>query len=384
MNGRAPQRSRAHEMIEGYFRLAPVTVPIYAVIVAVAVGSIVILLAGANPVEAYTALFQGAFGSPQRIAAALARSTPFIVAALAVAICFKAGLFNIGAEGQLLLGALVAAWVGTWSQFAGLPLVVYGPVMILAGVAGGMFWGFLPGALKARTGAHEVIVTIMLNSIAVRLLEWVITSRNPPILLDVTASVPHTEPIASGARLPQLYPGTGLHLGFVIAILLCVLVWFVVERTTFGFEVRTVGVNPDAARYAGMSVPRTIVLVFLAAGALAGIAGAAEVAGSRAGYLTPGVYTQIGFDAIAIALLARANPIAVIPAAILWGSLLAGAPLMQLRADLSIDVVRIVQALIILFVAADAIVRTIFRVRRPHDVELAEEEEKVFAKGWGS
>ena len=370
-------------LVEAYFRAAPITVPFYAVVVAVLLGSLFMLAAGADPIEAYVALFRGAFGSWPAIAQSLARSTPYMIAALAVAFGFKAGLFNIGAEGQLLVGALVAAWVGTWAIVATLPAVLAVVTVLLAGAVGGLLWGGLPGLLKARTGAHEVIVTIMLNAIALRLAEWVINSRSPRILLDVTASVPHTVPIAAASRLPTLF-GTSLHLGFLLALLLCVAVWFVLQRTTTGFEIRTVGENPHAARYAGMSVGRTTVLVMAVSGALAGIAGAGEVAGGPTGYLTSGAFLGIGFDSIAVALLARANPFAVIPAALLWGSLLAGAPTMQLQADVSRDLVLIVQALIILFVAADAIVRYLFRIRRPHDADDDVTTAGTFAKGWGA
>ena len=381
MNDRA--KPTTHALVEAYFRAAPVTVPIYAVLTAVLVGSLVMLLVGVNPIDAYLALVDGAFGSPGALANSLARSTPYIIAALAVAFGFKAGLFNIGAEGQLLIGALFGAWVGTFSVLPGAPAIVAIPAVLLAGIAGGLLWGGIPGVLKARTGAHEVIVTIMLNAVAARMAEWLITSRSPRILLDTRASVPHTVPIAESARMPHLIDGSALHLGFVLAILLCAAVWFVLRRTTTGFEIRTVGANPHAARYAGMSVGRTIVLVMAVSGALAGSAGAAEVSGGPTGYLTPGSFSGIGFDSIAIALLARANPFAVIPAAFLWGSLLAGAPTMQLRADVSRDIVVIVQALILLFVAADAIIRYLFRIRRARGEEDLTSG-GVFAKGWGT
>ena len=377
-----PAGNGLHNAVETYFRLAPVTVPIYAVLTAVIVGSLVILAAGVNPLEAYAALFRGAFGSGPAIAKTLARATPFIIAALAVAFGFKAGLFNIGAEGQLLVGALAAAWVGTWDWVAAIPAVIAILVVLLAGFAGGFLWGGIPGVLKARTGAHEVIVTIMLNAIAVRLAEWLINSRSPRVLLDVKASVPHTEQIADVARLPRL-GDTPLHLGLLLAVLLCVAVWFVLQRTTFGFEIRTVGANPNAATYAGMSVARTVVLVLALCGAFAGLAGAGEVAGGTEGYLTAGRFRNIGFDSIAIALLARANPFAVIPAAILWGALLVGSGPMQLQAGVSSDLVLVVQALVILFVAADAIVRWLFRIRRPRMAD-APTAGGAFAKGWGS
>lgn len=376
-----PQPSLGRRMLEGYFHLAPVTVPLYAILVASVVGTLFILGAGANPLTAYSALLDGALGSPDRVATTVGRATPFMIGALAVALGFKAGLFNIGAEGQLLLGALTAAWVATWGWLAGLPAAVAIPFVLLAGLVGGLVWGGIPGVLKARTGAHEVITTIMLNSIAAALAQYLITSREPVLLIDETASTPHTRQIADSARLPSLVEGTGLHLGIFLAVGLCLATYLVLQRTTPGFEIRTVGVSKDAALYAGMPVRRTIVVVMAASGALAGIAGAAEVSGGSSGYLTPGAFTNIGFDSIAIALLARGNPLAVIPAALLWGALLSGAPLMQVEADLSVNLVRIVQALIILFVAADAIVRNLFRIRAPRGATDA--APAAFSRGWG-
>ncbi len=373
-------RGRLGEAVEAYFRLAPVLVPLYAVLAASIVGSLVILAAGRNPLVAYSALLAGAFGSPQSVATTLARSTPYIIAALAVAFGFKAGLFNIGAEGQLLVGALMGAWVGASAAVSGLPGIVAIPVVLAAGVVGGLLWGGIPGVLKARTGAHEVIVTIMLNAIAVRMAEWLISSTQPLLLRNPAASQAVTTPIGPSARLPAL-AGTALDLGFVIALALCALVWFVLERMTFGFEIRTVGVNPHAARYAGISVNATVIAVMAVSGALAGIAGSTALAGGS-GAITAGSFANIGFDSIAIALLARANPYAVVPAAILWAALLVGAPNMQLQAGVSGDLVRIVQALIIVFVAADAIVRYLFRIRAPRGAGDADER-AFFAKGGG-
>jgi general nucleoside transport system permease protein len=362
-------------------RRQSVLVPIYAILLAVLVGGVVILLVGSNPVEAYWALLRGMFGSADRIAASLARSTPFIGAALAVAFAFRAGLFNIGAEGQLLVGATAAAWVGTFSGLADLPGLVFVPIVLLAGALGGMVWGAIPGALKARTGAHEVITTIMLNSVAVLYVRWLVNSTDPLLLKDPTASVPRTRSIPEAARLPELVDSQPpLHVGFILMVLLCVVVWFILSRMTFGFEVRTVGTNPNAAKYAGIGVNRTIVLVMALSGSFAGLAGAGEISGTS-GFLSPGVFVGIGFDAIAIALLARANPFAIILTSILWGSMLSGAGLMQQETGLSIDAVRIVQALVLLFVAADVIVRAIFRIRTTHASAL---ETTPLATGWGS
>ena len=363
------------------FNLQSALVPLYAVILALADAALVILAVGANPLEAYSALLRGMFGSADRINASLGRSTPFIGAALAVAFAFRAGLFNIGAEGQLLVGATAAAWVGTFSWLADLPGPLSILLIVLAGTLGGGLWGAIPGALKARTGAHEVITTIMLNSIAILVVRWLVTSQDPLILRDTSSSVPRTQTLPESARLPELISTSPpLHLGFVIAIALCGLVWFILSRTTFGFEVRTVGTNADAAKYAGMGVNRTIVAVMALSGAFAGIAAAGEITGTS-GFLSPGVFVGIGFDAIAIALLARANPFAIILTALLWGSMLSGAGLMQQEAGLSINAVRIVQALVLLFVAADVIVRTIFRVRRTGPTAL---ETTQVTSGWGA
>jgi simple sugar transport system permease protein len=362
-------------------RIQPVLVPLYAIVVALVVAGLVIVLIGKNPIEAYWALLRGMFGTPDRIAASLGRSTPFIGAALAVAFAFKAGLFNIGAEGQLLVGATMSAWVGTFSWLAGVPGPILVPIMLLSGVLGGGIWGAIPGFLKARTGAHEVIVTIMLNNISILFIRWMVGSRDPVILRDMTASVPRTARIPDAARLPEIISSAPpLHLGFFVMVALCALVWFILKRTTFGFEVRTVGTNPNAAKYAGMSVNRTIVAVMAIAGAFAGLAGAGEISGTS-GFLSPGVFAAIGFDSIAIALLARANPYAIIATSILWGSMLSGAGLMQQEAGLSIDAVRIVQALVLLFVAADVIVRWLFRMRREGEGGLASAQ---MSQGWGS
>jgi simple sugar transport system permease protein len=356
-------------------------VPLYAVVLALAVAALVILAVGADPLEAYSALLRGMFGSADRINASLGRSTPFIGAALAVAFAFRAGLFNIGAEGQLLVGATAAAWVGTFSWLVDVPGPLAIVLIVLAGMVGGALWGGIPGVLKARTGAHEVITTIMLNSIAILGVRWLVNSQDPLILRDTSSSVPRTGTLPESARLPELVStNPPLHLGFVIAIGLCALVWFILSRTTFGFEVRTVGTNADAAKYAGMGVNRTIVAVMALSGAFAGVAAAGEITGTS-GFLSPGVFVGIGFDAIAIALLARANPFAIILTSLLWGSMLSGAGLMQQEAGLSINAVRIVQALVLLFVAADVIVRTIFRVRRTGPTAL---ETTQVTSGWGA
>ncbi|MBA3532379.1 MAG: ABC transporter permease, partial [Ardenticatenales bacterium] len=340
----------------------------------------VILLAGGNPLLAYQSLFIGALGSPAAIANTIGKSTPYIIGGLAVALGFKAGLFNIGAEGQLYAGSLLAVWLGF--SLKGLPALIHLPLVILGGAVGGALWGAIPGYLKAKTGAHEVINTIMLNFIAFRMTDWLIKSKEPIILLDPAASVPRTPFVAESAILPQLVIGnvtTALHAGFFIAVALVFFIWWLLYKTTIGFELRTVGTNPDAARYAGINVGRNIVLAMALSGGLAGIAGASEVIGGPHA-LTPGLFGGIGFDSIAVALLAKSSPLGMIPAALLWGGLLNGAGLMQIRADMSIDTIKVIQALIIMFIAADQIIRYLYRIRTTKGEESGT---SIFARGWG-
>ncbi|NWF81769.1 MAG: ABC transporter permease [Chloroflexi bacterium] len=362
---------------EYYARYAPFLVPIFAVFTALVVGALMIGLTGGDWLAAYIGLWEGSFGTPIAIANTLVRATPFIICGLAVALAFKAGLFNIGAEGQLYAGAVCVVVVGTMLQ---LPPVLHIPVGIIAGALGGAAWAAIAGYLKARTGAHEVINTIMLNYIAIRLTEWLIKSKTPYILGDpADASGSRTRFIAESMHLPgiRVTETAILHLGILIAVLLVFVVDWFLRRTTTGFELRTVGANPRAARYAGMSVPTSIVLAMALAGGLAGIAGATEVMGARYA-LSADFFSGLGFDAIAVALLARANPIGILFSGLLWGGLLTGARLMQVRAGLSIDVIKIVQALIIMFVAADQIVRFIYRIP-----QRRAGEEAMISKGWG-
>jgi ABC-type uncharacterized transport system permease subunit len=360
-----------------YERYASALVPVLAVFSALLVGALMIGLTGGDWLAAYIGLWQGSFGSPQAIAGTIERSTPFVICGLAVALAFKAGLFNIGAEGQLYAGSVCVILAGTLLE---LPPILHIPLGILAGAVGGAAWAGIAGFLKARMGAHEVINTIMLNYIAIRLTDWLIKSKTPYILGDpVDTSASRTQFIAESMHLPSVRVGsiTVLHLGILIAVALVFLVDWFLKRTTVGFELRTAGINPNAARYAGISVPRTIVLSMALSGALVGVAAAGEVMGVRYA-LSADYYAGLGFDAIAVALLARNNPLGILFSGLLWGGLLTGARLMQVRAGLSIDVIKIVQALIIMFVAADQIVRFIYRIP-----QRKAGEETMISKGWG-
>ena len=355
--------SQAHRFLTEAWRLQPLYVSLYAILLSFVVGGVLISIIGVNPFVAYWALLRGMVGGGDELAGSVARSVPFIGSALALAFAFRAGLFNIGAEGQLLAGGVTAAFVGALSWMSDLPGIVAIPLILIAGTLGGAIWGGIPGVLRAKTGAHEVISTIMLNSLVLFGVRWMVSSRDPVVLRDTDSTVARTNPISETAVLPELVDSQpSLHVGLFALVGMCLVVAFVLNRTTFGFEVETVGLNPHASLYAGINVNRVIVASMAASGAFAGLAAASEISGTT-GFFQPGTFLLMGFDGIAIALLARTNPVAIVAAALLWGSMLSGAPLMQQEADVSIDVVRIIQALVLLFVAADAIVRYLFRIR---------------------
>ena len=348
--------ARAWQGLRRNFRTA-ILLPGISVICGFGVAGIAIFVTGSDPTAAFGALFQGAFTNHDALAESLVATVPYIFLGLAVAFGFKAGLFNIGAEGQFYLGAVFGVFTGY--SIRGLPGIVEIPLALAAGMLGGFLWAAVPGLLKARTGAHEVITTIMLNYIAFQLTDFLI-NRGP--MTDPHSSAPKTPYIDPNAYLPIIWPGTRLHLGLVLALVAIPLVWFLIERTTVGFRVRAVGFNPDAARAAGISVSWTLVTVMGISGALAGLAGSGEVLG-LSHYMPSSFSLGLGFDSIAVALLARSNPWAILPAAFLFGALRHGAAFMQLETQVSSDMISIVQATVIMFIAAPDLVRWIFRIR---------------------
>ncbi|HET9222484.1 MAG TPA: ABC transporter permease [Roseiflexaceae bacterium] len=345
-------------------------VPVVAVLIALAIGAVIIAISGANPLEAYAALLRGGLGNARAIGRTLEKATPLIFGGLAVTLAFKGGLFNIGAQGQLLFGAIVAAYVGFAVQ--GLPAIVHIPLALLAGAWMGALWAAIPGALKAYTGAHEVITTIMLNFVAINMTDYL--ADGPWKDTSPGNIVARTPAVADSAVLPDI---GSIPLGIVIAVAVAALVWWLIGRSTLGFDLRTVGQNPSAALYAGMSVRRVTIVAMVASGFLAGLGGAIESLGV-VGRFQPGFNAGLGFTAITVALLARTNPLGVIPAALLIGAMQAGASRMQFDSGVSPEIIDVVQALILFFVAADMIIRWLIRVR------ATDTERVTLSSGWVS
>lgn len=332
------------------------SVPALAVLTALLIGAVLVVIAGGNPFVAYFSLFEGAFGKARSLSNTALAATPYILAGLAVALGFRGGLFNIGVEGQIFIGSACAAWVGY--AVTGLPWILHMPLALLAGIAGGAICAGIPGLLKAKTGAHEVITTIMVNYIAIFFTNWLVTGP----MQDPNTIVPQTRPILETSYIPAIFPNLRIHWGVVLAIAVAGLVYWLLWRTVLGYEIRTVGANPNAAQYAGIKVPRNIVVTMMLSGGLAGMAGAVEVLGLNH-LFSPAFGIGYGFDSIAVAVLGNNHPFGVVLGAFLFGALNNGANLMQLRTQVPIYIISIVQALILMFVSADQIVRWIYRLK---------------------
>ena len=378
--------------VEGDWR-SQILVPVLAVFTALVIGAIIIAVSDIDLLgmwgddageafrqtfsrigDAYSGLLNGAFGSVRGISETLTWATPLILAGLSVAIGFRAGLFNIGAEGQMLMGGMLALVVGF--QF-NVTIWLHLPLAILGGFVGGAIWGGVPGWLRAKTGAHEVITTIMFNWIAIRFIDYALKTtfiqregRPDRISKDVLES----------ARLPKLLdwmdPQFRLNAGIIVALLAAWGVHWLLFKSTVGFEFRAVGANPDGAKYAGMNVTRAYILVMAVAGGLGGLAGSTQILGVL-GNATPGFSANLGFDAIALALLGRSHPFGVVLAGLLFGALRAGGQQMQVASDVGIDLILVIQALIVVFIAAPELIRAIFRVRA---VKAAEQ----ITRGWAT
>jgi ABC-type uncharacterized transport system permease subunit len=411
----APNPNSHKRRVRGEALWQEILLPVLAVFTGLVVGGIIIIISNDASITAwrnffqspgrafgaswdaisvaYGALFKGALGSPKDlldafaayrstgdnalllkaiypISESLVASTPYILAGLAVAIGFRCGLFNIGAEGQLLMGALGSAFIGY--SIKGLPAYIHLPLALLGGAVAGAVWGAIPGYLKAKFGAHEVVNTIMMNWIAFRLSDWLLFGP-----MKASSFRPVTPNVEVSAELPQFFPDPlRFNWGFFLALAVAVLVYWLLFKTTRGFEIRSVGSNPDAAKYAGMSVEWNIVLVMALSGALAGLAGSVQVLGVDH-WVGAGFSAGYGFDAIALALLGKSHPLGVVLASLLFGMLRSGATNMQSVSRIPIDIISVIQGMVIIFVAAPDIIRWIYRLR------IGNTEQTVLTRGWG-
>jgi general nucleoside transport system permease protein len=341
-------------------RLTNFLIPLLAVLLGVIVGSIVMVISGYDPIAGYSALLYGAFGDSYYIGETIRQMTPYILAGLAVAFAFRTGLFNIGVEGQLIVGWLAAVWVGVAFE---LPKFIHLPLAILAAAAAGALWALIPGFLKAHFKVHEVIVTIMMNYIALHATNAIIRS----VLSDkgYKSEEIHESASLRSEFLQSITDYSTLHYGIIIALLAAVIMWFLLEKTTKGYELRAVGFNQHASHYAGMNVSNNIVLAMVISGAFAGVAGAMEGLGTFANISVKAGFTGVGFDGIAVALLGGNNAFGIILSALLFGALKVGALEMPSSAGVPTELVDIVIALIIFFVASSYLIRLLLtRVKK--------------------
>ena len=319
---------------------------------------------------AYTAFFKGAiynFSRPdfasgiKPFTETLTFATPLIVAGLGVGLTFRAGLFNIGGRGQMLLGSAIGGWI---AFAAPLPVGLHPVVVVIVGMAAGAFWAGIAGVLKAYTGAHEVIVTIMLNYVGYYLVFWMLST--PGLLQAPGSNNPKSPPMAETAVFPPLLGDQyNLHVGFLLSIAAVVVVWWILERSSLGFAFRAVGLNPRAAQTAGINTKRITIIAMCMSGALLGLAGVQQVLGTVTTGFSAGIDAGIGFDAITVALLGRSNPWGILAAGVLFGAFKAGGYAMQAAEGVQIDIVTVVQALIVLFLAAPPLIRAMFRLPEP-------------------
>ncbi|AYC29297.1 ABC transporter permease [Paenisporosarcina cavernae] len=333
-------------------RFVNMLVPVISVILGLIVGAIVMLISDYDPIKGYIALWNGIFGDSYTIGETIRQITPYILAGLAVAFAFRTGLFNIGVEGQLIVGWFAAAYVGV--AVDGLPKIIHLPLAILAAAAAGALWGLVPGYLKARFKVHEVIVTIMMNYVALHTTNALIKTISDGG--DNTGKIAESASLRS-AFLENMTDYSRLHLGIFVALLMVAVMWFILEKTTKGFELKAVGFNQHASEYSGMNVNRNIVLAMVISGAFAGMAGAMEALGTFEYASVKSGFTGVGFDGIAVALLGANTPVGVIFGAILFGSLKYGALNMPNEAGIPPEIVSIVIAIIIFFVASGYVIR---------------------------
>ena len=333
--------------------------PVFATLAALAVGAVMLLALGANPITAFGALIEGAFGSGNSLAETAAKATPLLLVGLGICISYRANVINIGGEGQRVVGALLGTVVGR--ALTGWPGWLVVPLGLLAGFVGGGLWGAIPGALKAYFNVNEILSTVMMNAIAVQIMNYLL--RGPmidPAQAELASKIPQTAPLDAAFRLPRLVP-TRLHLGAAIAIALAILVYILLWRTTLGYRIRAVGQNPDASRYGGIRVRRQVVIALLLSGAFAGLAGATQVYGLNYRMITDGSATgftgSAGFNGIVAALFGQLHPLGTIPAAFFFGALLVGANKLQRVMQVPSSLIIALNGLVVVFVVSSDIWR---------------------------
>ena len=320
-------------------------IPVWAVLAALMLGMLLVRLAGANPFVAYSELLRGAFADLFGFSTTLVKTTPLLFAGLGVAVALRAGLFNIGAEGQIYLGGLGATLVGVYLH--GLPPVVHIPLTLFAGALAGGLWALLPIVLRVTRGVNEVITTLLMNYIGFFLVSWVVSGP----LMEPGAPYPYSRALDPATNLPVLIPATDAHAGILIALFLALLLHLLFARTAYGFQLRAVGANPMASAYAGMNVRVTLVAAMVLGGALAGVAGAVEVTGLKH-RLFEGFSPGYGYDAIVVAFLSNGQPLGVVAMSFFFGALRSGANIMQRSLGVPVAIVFAIQGLAVIFLAA--------------------------------
>jgi general nucleoside transport system permease protein len=345
-------KSRINAVIDAFL-------PVFATIAALVVGAVMLILLGVNPFVAYSALFQGAFGSSNAFAETLVKATPLLLVGLGICIAYRGNVINIGGEGQMIVGALLATWLGI--TFTGLPGWLGILLAMLIGTLGGSIWGGIPGVLKAHFNVNEILSTVMMNAIAVQLMNFFLTgSMMDPLQAQVASKIPQTARLVEAYRLPRLAP-TRLHLGALIAVILAVAVYILLWRTTLGYRIRAVGQKPSAAKYGGIKVNRHIVISLLLSGAFAGLAGVIQVYGVNYRMITDGSPTGFtgaaGFNGIVAALFGQLHPLLTIPASVLFGALLVGANTMQRVVQIPSALIMALNGLVVVFVVSSELWR---------------------------
>jgi len=348
------------------------SLPGLALLAALLIGAVLLLLLNAHPLEAYAALLEGAFGSVSGLTQSLVKATPLLLVGLGICIAFRASVINIGAEGQIIMGAVMATWFSLqFRDWAGWVLI---PITMIMGFLAGAFWGFIPGVLKARLGVNEILSTVMLNAIALQFMNLMI--RGPlidPAGVSAGQYLAQSEKLPEQVWLPRLVPQTLLHTGVLVAVVLAVVVYIFLWRTTIGYRIRAVGLNPDASRYAGIRVPFYQALSLTLAGGFAGLAGVIEVIGVQH-RLLEGITSGYGFSGIVAALFGGLHPLGTIPASYLFGSLLVGADKMQRAVQVPSALIDTILGLIVLFVVGSQFWAR-KRAARRVDVAVKEEQE---------